>query len=164
MSSVSREARDGIDTQYLYTTSLHVSYRIQNERCIIILSSALFQTEAWFFVARKSNGIVSSFSRFRNQDLAWNTTWDKNDYAECYLLSLKNTPKAWNGGRGVHGVMVNVVWLSRFKNDSPSQSQEFSIVENQCKREVACLLSDCQDSFLVHGVIIYACFSGCCRI
>ena len=45
-SIIEIETGDGIDTQYLYTTSSHVSYRIQNERCIIIISSALFQTEA----------------------------------------------------------------------------------------------------------------------
>ena len=31
----------------------------------------------------------------------------KNDYAECYLLSLKNTHTSMK--RGVHGVVVNVV-------------------------------------------------------
>ena len=40
----------------------------------------------------------------------------------------------------------------RFKNDSPSQNQEFSIVGKLCEREVACLFSDFQDS-LVHGFI-----------
>ena len=97
----------------------------------------------------------------------------KNDYAECYLLFLKNTHKSmkrwpwctWCSGECCLTVTSNNITgpssalVLRFKNDSPSQNQEFSIVENLCKREVACLLSDCQDS-LVHGFIIYACFSG----
>ena len=97
----------------------------------------------------------------------------KNDYAECYLLSLKNTHKSmkrwpwctWCSGECCFTVTSNNITgpssalVLRFKNDSPSQSQEFNIVENLCKRKVACLLSDCQDS-LVHGFIIYACFSG----
>ena len=97
----------------------------------------------------------------------------KNDYAECSLLSLKNTHNSmkrwpwctWCSGECRLTVTSNNITgpssalVLRFKNDSPSQNQEFSIVENLCKREVACLLSDCQDS-LVHGFIIYACFSG----
>ena len=75
----------------------------------------------------------------------------KNDYGECYLLSLKNTHKnmkrwpwcTWCSGECCFTVTSNNITgpssalVLRFKNDSPSQSQEFSIVENLRKREVA---------------------------
>ena len=69
----------------------------------------------------------------------------KNDYAECYLLSLKNTYKSmkrwpwctwWSGECRLTVTSNNITGPSpalvlRFKNDSPSQNQEFSIVENE---------------------------------
>ena len=59
---------DAIDTRYLYMTSLHVSYKIQNDRhniiSKVIISPSIFETEANFFVTREYNGTVSNCSRF----------------------------------------------------------------------------------------------------
>ena len=73
MFSVS--VRDAIDTRYLYTTSLHVSYRIQNDRHdiitkVIIIFLNISDGCLIFFVIREYNGTVSNFSRFKNQDRA----------------------------------------------------------------------------------------------
>ena len=42
---------DAIDTRYLYMTSLHVSYKIQNDRhniiSKVIISPSIFETEAF---------------------------------------------------------------------------------------------------------------------
>ena len=90
--------RDAIDTRYLYTTSLHVSYRIQNYRHdiitkVIIIFLNISDGGLIFLLPGNTMAPFLTFLALKIRIVPEKLLEIKNDYAECYLLSLKNTQK-----------------------------------------------------------------------
>ena len=86
--------RDAIDTRYLYTTSLHVSYRIQNDRHdiitkVIIIFLNISDGGLIFLLPGNTMAPFLTFLALKIRIVPEKLHEIKNDYAECYLLSLK---------------------------------------------------------------------------